>query len=193
MIFALCGKSSSGKDTIKKKLMERGIPLDIVVSHTTRPMRKGEVQGKDYHFVSKEEYLFMLSNGRILEERKYNTVKGEWIYFTSKDSIDIERDYLVVASLAQIKSYKNVYGGKVKPIYIDIDDDSLLSRSIEREKSVGRGNFDEICRRFLADMKDFSEEKRTEVGICSECTFSNYDIDECVSKVYAYILSLIYN
>ena len=96
-IFYIMGKSSSGKDTIYKKLSERMPELQRIVPYTTRPIRDGEQEGVEYHFVGEDRLREMQEAGRVIEVRAYNTKCGVWTYFTADDGqIDLEKkDYLV--------------------------------------------------------------------------------------------------
>lgn len=69
------GKSGSGKSTIAKAVSDN-FRYDLIVSHTTRPKRDGEVDGVDYHFVSEEEFQRIRELGGMLEVTKYR----DWYY-----------------------------------------------------------------------------------------------------------------
>ena len=85
-IYYVIGKSSSGKDTIYKQLIQRtDLGLHELVLYTTRPIRSGETDGVEYFFVSEEKYEQLKSAGSIIEERAYQTVYGIWKYFTVDD------------------------------------------------------------------------------------------------------------
>ena len=86
-IFYIIGKSSSGKDTIYKELLKK-LDLRPIVLYTTRPMRENEIQGREYNFTDFENFYKMKSAGKVIEERIYNTVYGEWAYFTAEGSIN---------------------------------------------------------------------------------------------------------
>ena len=74
-IYCIMGKSSSGKDTIFKLLLEReDIRLKTIVSYTTRPIRSHEKPGEEYNFVSIEEKDKLFASGKVVEIREYNTV-----------------------------------------------------------------------------------------------------------------------
>ena len=85
-IFFIMGKSASGKDGIFTRLLQQNIPgLKPVVLYTTRPMREGEEQGREYHFTDINGLNDMREKGLVIEERVYHTVQGDWIYFTAAD------------------------------------------------------------------------------------------------------------
>ena len=70
---------------------------------------------------------------------------------------------------------------------MNVEDGLRLERALKREREVERPRYAEMCRRFLADMEDFSEEKLAEAGITE--IFDNTDFDRCVDKISARILS----
>ena len=82
-IFYIMGKSATGKDHLYEALIGREEPnLHPVVLYTTRPIRKGERDGREYYFVNVEKLVQLRLAGKIIEERMYNTVQGPWYYFT---------------------------------------------------------------------------------------------------------------
>lgn len=188
-IFILTGKSSSGKDTIYKKLLGReDLPLKKVVPYTTRPVRAGEKDGEAYHFCSEEEYFSLKESGKIIEARAYDTVFGTWYYFTADDGqIDLEKaSYLMIGTPQSCISIRDYFGEEaVLPVYIHLDDGERLARALKRERKQEKPAYEEMCRRFLADAADFSEEKLAEAGIRDR--FENTDLEECTGKIAAFI------
>ncbi len=187
-IFCLMGKSSSGKDTIYKKLLEQKLPLDTIVPCTTRPIRHGETDGVEYYFYTEDDLAGLEQSGKIIELRAYNTVHGVWKYFTADDGqIDLDRhDYLIIGTLESYRKMQDYFGaGKLVPIYVCVDDGIRLQRALDRERSQETPKYAEMCRRFLADEQDFSPEKLTEAGI--EKQFSNEDLANTVAEISAYI------
>src|SRR3546814_3361020 len=67
VLFVLSSPSGAGKSTIARKLLAAEPDLAMSVSATTRPMRPGEVDGKDYHFVDLEEFRRMIADHEFLE------------------------------------------------------------------------------------------------------------------------------
>ncbi|MDD3020252.1 MAG: guanylate kinase [Alphaproteobacteria bacterium] len=77
LLFILSSPSGAGKTTITRSLLERESHLNISISVTTRPPRPGEVDGKDYHFVTKEKFDQMKENNELLEHAKvFNNYYG---------------------------------------------------------------------------------------------------------------------
>ncbi len=67
LLIVISGPSGAGKDSVIRRMKELGIPLHFVVTMTTRPPRPGEEDGKDYIFVSEEEFERVLKEGGFLE------------------------------------------------------------------------------------------------------------------------------
>lgn len=193
-IFYIMGKSSSGKDTIYENLLARPqLGLRPLIMYTTRPIRTGETDGVQYHFVSEEQMEEMQQMGAVIELRTYRTVYGPWYYFTA-DSPEIaasEASYLALGTLESFRKIREYYGKKhVYPIYIQVEDEQRLLRAIRREKKQEHPNFKEVCRRYLADEEDFSEEKIQSAGITRR--FSNdADREVCMNEVAAYIGTIL--
>lgn len=190
-IFCVMGKSSSGKDTLYQ-MLKKELEFDSIVPYTTRPIREGETNGVEYHFVTEEEVAELEEAGKIIELRAYNTVHGIWKYFTADDAqIDLEhRNYLMIGTVEAYEKLKAYYGEEhLVPIYIEVDDGIRLQRALNREKLQEQPKYAEMCRRFLADEVDFSEEKLAEAGI--EKRFVNKTLDETKQELMDYIRSYV--
>ena len=190
-IFCLMGKSSSGKDTLYKMLRERYPELCAVVPYTTRPIRENESDGVEYFFVDNRTFHELEAQGRVIESRSYDTKCGVWTYFTADDGqIDLKgHDYLMIGTLVSFEALKAYFGEEnVVPVYIEIDDGIRLGRALEREQRQKEPKYAEMCRRFLADSEDFSEEKLRKAGIGRR--FENEDLERCVEEIGAYIEDL---
>ena len=168
-IYCIMGKSSTGKDTIFKLLLERpDIKLKRIISYTTRPIRSNEQPGEEYNFVSIEQKDNLVDSGKVIEIRKYNTVHGPWFYFTVDDGkIDLSRDdYIIIGTVESFVKIRDYYGKDlVIPIYIEVDDGVRLTRALEREKRQENPKYEEMCRRYLADQEDFSAENLNKAQI----------------------------
>ena len=187
-IYYVMGKSSSGKDTIYKKLLKTYPELHTIVPYTTRPIRDGEQDGVEYFFIDRLRLSDMEESGQIIEERSYNTKCGVWTYFTADDGqIDLEHyNYLMNGTLVSFQALKEYFGEtSLVPIYIEVEDGERLSRALEREKHQPVPHYAEICRRILADEDDFSEENLKRAGIAHR--FRNQELSECLMKIREYI------
>ena len=184
-IFYIMGKSSSGEDTIYKRLLgEQELKLRNIILYTTRPMRQGEMPGREYYFVGEGTFQEFQKQGKIIEARTYQTVYGPWIYFTADDGqIELEkRNYLGIGTLESYMNMKEYYGEKnLCPLYIEVEDGERLKRAICREELQQEPKYAEMCRRFLADTEDFSEENLKRAGITKR--FSNIDLESCIKEL----------
>ena len=186
-IYCLMGKSASGKDTIYNRLLAmEELKLRRVVPYTTRPMRSGETDGETYFFCTQDQVKAFEKAGKIIELRAYDTVYGVWKYFTADDGqiCLTESDYLMIGTLEAYEQIRNYFGTeKVRPIYVEVDDGLRLQRALDRERTQEQPKYAEMCRRFLADEQDFSEENLKKAGI--EKRFLNQT--QVTEEIAAYI------
>lgn len=191
-IFYIMGKSASGKDRIYSILSkEESLGLKRLVLYTTRPIRAGEVNGREYYFTDENKLEEFRKTNRLIESRAYNTVHGVWTYFTADDGqINPQgADYLGIGTLESYEKMKEYYGEEtVCPIYIQVEDGERLQRALLRERQQENPRYAELCRRFLADQEDFSEENILAAGI--RLRFENDDLDNCVGNIIKYIKSM---
>ena len=192
VILAIFGKSAAGKDTLKDIL--RNYPtFNIMQQWTTRPMRDNECQNYEYHFCSIEDFTKqLLSPESMLEAASYK----DWYYGTptseiiqGKINVGIFGPKVLDCLIEEQRNYNIFF------VEIQTPDRERLFRSLKRNKQV---DCSEICRRFLADEKDFNEfhlklvEEIEPEKICylnGEClnTFGNtvgYELIEMVTKTF---------
>ena len=188
-IYCVMGKSSSGKDSIYHEIMEKGaLGLKPIIPYTTRPIRDGEQDGREYHFCTEDTVQRLQDAGRIMELRAYNTVYGVWKYFTVDDErINLSKyNYLYIVTLEGYTKIREYFGAdRVVSIYIEVEDGERLMRAIAREQKQDVPKYEEMCRRFLADSADFCDEKLLEAGVVRR--FQNNDFVQTVREVTAYI------
>ena len=188
-IVYLMGKSSSGKDTIFKELMKEGtMDLRTIVPYTTRPIRAGEENGVEYFFTDEAGFQALKDQGKVIEDRAYDTVYGIWRYFTVDDGqIDLaEQNYLMIGTLEAYTKMIAYFGEEaILPVYIELDDGVRLQRALDRELGQEKPKYEEMCRRFLADSADFSEEKLAAAGIQER--FENTDLTKCLKDITKYL------
>ena len=188
-IVYLMGKSSTGKDTIFKELLKAGtVGLKTIVPYTTRPIRAGEQDGVEYFFTDEEGFQRLLQSGKMIEERAYHTVHGLWRYFTVDDGqIQLgSQSYIMIGTLESYQNMKKYFGEeKLLPVLIELDDGIRLQRALDRERQQEHPKYEEMCRRYLADSDDFSEEKIADAGITRR--FYNDDLQRCLGEIVEYI------
>ena len=150
-LLALFGESSAGKDTIQHWLVSEIPNMHGLVSYTTRPPRDYEIEGKEYHFTTKEKFRELITKKKILE----STVFNGWYYGTSIDELKKDKINVGVFNPEGIKQLLIPFDGiDVLPVWIQAPEKTRLLRSLNRETNP---NCVEICRRFLADINDFSQ------------------------------------
>lgn len=186
------GKSASGKDHIYARLAaHEELGLKKLVLYTTRPIRAEEEDGKQYYFVDDKKLKEFQEKGCVIEARAYHTVHGIWTYFTADDGqVDLGRsDYLGIGTLDSFVKMKKYYGeDAVCPVYIQVEDGERLSRALKREREQANPKYEEMCRRFIADQSDFSEENILRAGIWKR--FQNIDLETCVQEIVNYVKSM---
>ena len=183
-IFYLMGKSASGKDTIYKKVKEQMPELKTIVIYTTRPIREGELNGREYHFVDDDKLKELQEAGKVIELREYNTVHGIWKYFTADDGqFDGDDNYLAIGTLESYVQLRDYFGQeRLVPIYVEVEDGLRLERALARERMQATPKYEEMCRRFLADSEDFSLENLKKRPITSIIE-NNGTLEETMDKV----------
>ncbi len=196
-IFYLIGKSATGKDSLLERLSaDPALALSGIVQYTTRPIRGGEEEGREYHFITIPESDALEAAGKIIEMREYQTVHGPWRYMLVDDGgVDLTaRDYIAVGTIGSYVKVRDWFGNKnVVPIYIEVETGQRLKRALDRELNHARPKYAEMCRRFLADEQDFDMAHLKEAGLADEdghitnC-FENDVFEDCLAAVRAFIL-----
>ncbi len=185
-IYYIMGKSATGKDHIYRALLkDETLGLAPLILFTTRPMRRGETDGREYHFIDITFLEKMRAQGCVIEERVYQTVCGPWHYATIDDgSVDLAaRSYLSIGTLESFVRLRHYYGrNRVVPLYIETDDGLRLAHALQRERKQKEPNYPELCRRYLADCDDFSEEKIAGAGI-KKRIMNNDTLEACIRRV----------
>ena len=177
-IYYLLGKSATGKDTLYKEILKRRPKLRTVTMYTTRPIREGETDGVEYFFTGREELERQLASGKVIESRTYQTIAGPWTYYTVDDGqFDVADDESCLM-IGTLESYEKMCAyfeaGKMVPVYIEVPDGIRLLRAVKREENQKKPNYREVCRRYLADEKDFFRGKSGTLGNYEEISEHGY-------------------
>lgn len=187
MITILIGKSASGKDAILRTF-KHNFGFTPIISTTSRPIRKKEVDGVDYIFVSAQTFKYMIDIGCFIEYRSYNTlVNGEpdvWYYGVQTFELEPDKNYIVILDVEGAREFIKYFGKEnIRVVYIHADDDVRKSRA---EK---RGSFDETewIRRLNDDAVKFSSD------VCSDIVDLRIDnngglsLDDITYEIYKFI------
>lgn len=163
-VITLTGMSASGKDAILKGVISRS-SIKPVISTTSRPIRNGETEGVEYHFVSKEQAEKMLYNHEFIEVREYYVANGDrWLYGITKDSIDIDSNDTYIAivdydGLKQLNKYLDRNNIEHYSYYLNVNYQDLLLRSLQREGNMCDLQVEEVVRRFKDDLENVQPAK----------------------------------
>lgn len=152
MLIVLTGKTGSGKTTTAKLLGAYG--YEKLITDTSRPKRKGEVEGVDYNFRTKDEFLKLEEEGKYAETIGFDTIYGKWYYGSLKEYyLNSEDNKVIVLNPHGLKQVLDKVDRKnFKTFYLDIDEDILLKRLSKRGDDPR-----EVNRRLKIDRIDFKD------------------------------------
>ena len=123
MIYIITGPSGVGKNTIINELSNH-LDFYFSVSHTTRPRRENEVNGKDYYFITEEEFENLIKNDQMIEYEQY----GDFYYGTSKEELSNNSSIIILDLEVNGATKLLEENNNFKGIFIDIDDYELINR-----------------------------------------------------------------
>lgn len=172
-MIVLLGASASGKSTLQKALIDSSGKFKKIVTYTTRPPRKGEKDGVDYHFVSESQFQKLVKDGFFIEYAEY---RG-WHYGTAKEDCKESDEYIAVLTPAGFRALKRLEVN-VTSIYLRIDRRSLMVNIIERGDDI-----DEAYRRNLSDVGQF-DGLEDEVDYVIDNSSFHMDVKETMQRVY---------
>lgn len=141
-MIVLVGESASGKSSIERELVALG--FNKIVTYTTRPMRKEDINGKTYHFISEEQFNDMVEKNLFAEHASYNG----WQYGTAKE--DCTDDKVVVLTPHGLRQLKKNIDLKIISFYIKVPRRDRLIKILERGDDI-----EEAYRRNLSDVGQF--------------------------------------
>lgn len=147
-VIALIGEAGAGKDYLYRTLVDSYPEVNGLVSYTTRPPREGEVDGVNYHFVSREEFEKQIDDGKMLE---YTEFRG-WYYGTSKAALNAATPNIGVFNVDGIYTMLEDEEIDLKIFRVIASDRIRLIRQLNRENNP---DIEEIMRRYKTDKVDF--------------------------------------
>lgn len=181
MIVVLVGESASGKSTIAKMLEQKQPTFSKVVTYTTRPMRNGEFDGVDYHFITDEKFDELVKQNFFVEHASYR----DWQYGTAIN-FDKNEDKVIVLTPAGARALKKYvrnteFENNLIVIYLWVDRRSRMLKIIQRGD-----NIDEAYRRNLSDVGQFDAFDRE-----ADYTINNENYAKSTSEIYSELATLI--
>ncbi len=176
MLIVISGPSGSGKGTIIKEVMKKIPDLIYSVSYTTRPKREGEIEGKDYFFISKDEFEKLINEDFFIEWAKVY----DYYYGTGKEfvlnNLNDNKDVILEIEIQGAKKIREIYDKKnVIFIFIAPPDFKELEKRIMNRK---RGETEEeIKKRMNFAKKEIEESKNYDYIIIND------NINKAVKKI----------
>lgn len=152
-VIGIIGEAGSGKDTVLKRIISEAAVNSVSdfhtpVSCTTRPKRDYEQDGKDYHFLTNEEFANYVLSNDFLEVSEFNN----WFYGTLKSELSDDQINIMVLNPEGIESMMLHNDIKLKVFYLSVPGKIRIIRQLQREKDP---DIPEIYRRYMADDEDF--------------------------------------
>ncbi|MEG0562425.1 MAG: hypothetical protein RSA19_02680 [Cetobacterium sp.] len=177
-IIAIVGKSGAGKDAILNALCDRYKGLNKIISTTTRPIREGEVEGVNYHYVTGDEFGEKVVNFEMIEACDFR----DWFYGTELKALDPKRINVGVFNVAGVEALREDTRVILEVIYIVCPNKTRLIRSLSREDNP---NIEEIFRRYEQDAKDF---RLMDFQFTALMNTEKSDLNEVVEKAKVIIM-----
>jgi guanylate kinase len=133
LLIVISGPSGAGKDTILQRMKERELPFHFVVTATTRPRRENEIDGRDYFFVSKDEFARMIDEDELIE---YAIVYGDYKGIPKqqvRDALASGKDVIMRIDVQGAETVRKL-APEAMLIFITVDsEEELLNRLRERK------------------------------------------------------------
>jgi guanylate kinase len=133
LLIVISGPSGAGKDTILQRMKERELPFHFVVTATTRPRRENEINGRDYFFVSKDEFARMIDEDELIE---YAIVYGDYKGIPKqqvRDALASGKDVIMRIDVQGAETVRKL-APEAMLIFITVDsEEELLNRLRERK------------------------------------------------------------
>ncbi|KAB5578941.1 hypothetical protein PHYPO_G00188270 [Pangasianodon hypophthalmus] len=179
------GPSGAGKSTLLKKLLKEfdGV-FGFSVSHTTRKPRPGEENGKDYHYVSREDMVAGIAKGEFIESAEFS---GN-MYGTSKAAVQaVQAQNLICILDIDMQGVKSIKKTNLNPIYVSIQPPSMdvLEKRLRARQTESEESLHKRLQTALVEMKFSKEAGQFDVVIVND------NLDEAYEKLKAALLQEI--
>ena len=179
-LIIISGTTCAGKGTVIKKLLERNKNMVLSLSYTSRPIRKGEVDGIDYKFISHEEFERKIEHGDFLEYAKVRY--GEY-FGTPKENIEnlLEAGKDVILEI-DVQGAKQIKEKLPETILIFIMAPSMEEVK-RRIKARGAETAEQIVDRFQTAYREINEVNKYNYVVVND------NLEEAIQKVEAILIS----
>jgi guanylate kinase len=168
ILFIVTGPSGAGKGSVMRALLERDSHLSKVVTYTTRPPRKGEIDGFDYRFISLDDFHAMIQDGRVFEHEQ---VYQDYYYGSPRELFVEGRDGLIELDYKGRVKYQARHDQVVSIFLLPPDLDELKRRILARSEV---SNLDARLANAIEQMRHAHS---------YDYVVKNDDFDDCVTRV----------
>ncbi len=179
-LIIISGTTCAGKGTVIQELLQRNSNLSLSVSYTSRKKREGEVDGKDYYFISKEQFEEKIKKDEMLE---YEIVHQDHYYGTPKKEVkeilDTGKDVILEIDVKGAQHVKEMFPETIL-IFILAPSMEIVK---ERIKKRGKENNEQIIKRFQTAYQEINEIPKYNYVVVNDI------LEEAVKKVEAILLS----
>ena len=179
LLIVISGPSGVGKDTVMQRMQERGMPFHFVVTATTRPKRDNEVHGKDYFFVSKEEFARMIEQNELIE---YAIVYGDYKGIPKqqvREALDSGKDVVMRLDVQGAETVRRLAPEALLIFVTTESEEELVGRLMARKTETP----DELALRIATARKELKRVDAFDYVIINH----DYKLDETVDTVSAII------
>lgn len=156
ILIVISGPSGVGKDATLSLLQDRGHPFHFVVTATTRPIRPGEVDGEDYHFVSMSEFAEMITEEELLE---YAVVYGDYKGIPKqqvRDALASGKDVIMRIDVQGAATIRKLVPNAVS-IFLNAESEDELVRRLRDRKTEDEGKLQMRIATARQELKRMSE------------------------------------
>lgn len=179
-LIIISGTTCAGKGTVIKKLLEDDNNLSLSISYTSRPIRKGEINGEDYYFITHEEFENKIKNDDFLEYAKVRY--GEYFGTPKKEvveKLESGKDIILEIDVQGAKIIKEKYPETLLIFIMAPSMKEVKRRIIAR----GAETKEQIIERFKTAYNEINEVNKYNYVVVND------DLDQCVNKVKSIIIS----
>ncbi|HRQ25227.1 MAG TPA: guanylate kinase [Anaerolineales bacterium] len=179
LLIIISGPSGVGKDTVVQRMKERGFPFHFIVTATTRERRENEVHGRDYLFVSKEEFARMIEQNELIE---YAIVYGDYKGIPKaqvRDAFASGKDVIMRIDVQGAETVRKL-APQALLIFLTCESEEELERRLRERKTESA---DTLALRIATARKEFQRIEAFDYIIVN----SDFQLDDTVEKVRAII------
>jgi guanylate kinase len=179
LLIVISGPSGVGKDSVVQRMIERGFPFHFVVTATTREKRPAEVHGKDYWFLSKDEFAHMIEENELIE---YAIVYGDYKGIPKaqvREALASGKDVIMRLDVQGAESVRKL-AAQALLIFITCESEEELERRLRERKTE---TADSLSLRIATARKELQRLDAFDYVIVNH----DFHLDDTVDKVRAII------